>query len=83
MQDCGISIADTLENLQCCIEPLILKQHLVFCLCSQGVDTMETRQVSTRVPLTEIPFVMRAMGFYPSEQEVSDGLDLTHKQLHV
>ena len=31
---------------------------------------METRDVSTKIPLSEVPFVMRAMGFYPSEQEV-------------
>ena len=32
---------------------------------------METRDVSTKISLSEVPFVMRAMGFYPSEQEVS------------
>ncbi|XP_041456928.1 cilia- and flagella-associated protein 251-like isoform X2 [Lytechinus variegatus] len=42
---------------------------------SQGVDTMDTRQVSTVIPLSEIPFVMRAMGHYPSEQEVEDMLN--------
>ena len=31
---------------------------------------MEMRDVSTKIPLSEVPFVMRAMGFYPSEQEV-------------
>ena len=31
---------------------------------------MEKRDVSVRIPLSEVPFVMRAMGFYPSEQEV-------------
>ena len=31
---------------------------------------METRDVSTKISLSEVPFVMRAMGFYPSEQEV-------------
>ena len=44
----------------------------LFFTFSQGVDTMDTRQVSTMVPLSEIPFVMRAMGHYPSEQEVED-----------
>ena len=32
---------------------------------------METRDVSTKISLSEVPFVMRAMGFYPSEQEVN------------
>lgn len=31
---------------------------------------MDNREVSTKIPLSEVPFVMRAMGFYPSEQEV-------------
>ncbi|XP_033628136.1 cilia- and flagella-associated protein 251-like isoform X2 [Asterias rubens] len=39
---------------------------------SQGVDTTDSRQVSIKIPLTEIPFVMRAMGHYPSEQEIDD-----------
>ncbi len=33
---------------------------------------MATREVSTQIPLSEIPFVMRAMGHFPSEQEVED-----------
>ena len=37
---------------------------------SQGVDTTETRQVSTKVPLAQVPYIMRALGFYPTEQEV-------------
>ncbi|KFV53668.1 WD repeat-containing protein 66, partial [Gavia stellata] len=39
-------------------------------LRSHGIDTLETRQVSTHIPLEEIPSVMRAMGFYPSEEKV-------------
>uniref|UniRef100_A0A8C3F064 Cilia- and flagella-associated protein 251 n=1 Tax=Corvus moneduloides TaxID=1196302 RepID=A0A8C3F064_CORMO len=41
-------------------------------LCSQGIDTMEKRQVSTHIPLEEIPSVMRAIGFYPSEEEIEE-----------
>ncbi|OBS79111.1 hypothetical protein A6R68_18519 [Neotoma lepida] len=37
---------------------------------SQGIDTMETRQVSEYICLSELPFVMRAIGFYPSEEKV-------------
>lgn len=39
-------------------------------LRSQGIDTMETRQVSEHICLSELPFVMRAIGFYPSEEKV-------------
>ncbi|KAL4701221.1 hypothetical protein H8959_015225 [Pygathrix nigripes] len=38
-------------------------------LRSQGIDTMETRKVSEYICLSEIPFVMRAIGFYPSEEK--------------
>jgi len=39
---------------------------------SQGVDTSECRRTSSTIPLSEISFVARAMGFYPSEQEIED-----------
>nr|XP_034345193.1 cilia- and flagella-associated protein 251 [Arvicanthis niloticus] len=39
---------------------------------SQGIDTMETRQVSEHICLSEMPFVMRAIGFYPSEEKIED-----------
>ncbi|NXR49132.1 CF251 protein, partial [Hippolais icterina] len=41
-------------------------------LCRQGIDTLEERQVSTHIPLEEIPSVMRAIGFYPSEEEIEE-----------
>lgn len=37
---------------------------------SQGEDTMETRETSDFVDLDQIPNLMRALGFYPTEQEV-------------
>ncbi|KAG9487705.1 hypothetical protein GDO78_007480 [Eleutherodactylus coqui] len=44
-------------------------------LRNQGIDTMETRQVSTHIPLKEVPFIMRALGYYPTEQEVENMLN--------
>ncbi|XP_012586300.1 PREDICTED: WD repeat-containing protein 66 [Condylura cristata] len=41
-------------------------------LRSQGIDTMEARRVSARICLAELPFVMRAVGFYPSEEKIED-----------
>ncbi|KAM4616794.1 cilia- and flagella-associated protein 251 [Polymixia lowei] len=41
-------------------------------LHNQGIDSMEKRQVSTRIPLAEVPFVMRTLGFFPTEQELED-----------
>ena len=37
---------------------------------SQGRDVTSTREVSLTIPTEEIPYVMRAIGFYPSEKEV-------------
>ena len=36
---------------------------------------MMKRQVDTKITLSEVPYVMRAMGFYPSEQEVEEMLN--------
>lgn len=44
-------------------------------LHSHGIDMLETRQVSTYIPLEEIPSLMRAMGFYPSEEEIEEMLN--------
>ncbi|XP_063000378.1 cilia- and flagella-associated protein 251 [Elgaria multicarinata webbii] len=44
-------------------------------LCHQGIDTMEPRKVSTHIPLEQAPFVMRAMGFYPSEEQIENMLN--------
>uniref|UniRef100_H0Y0N5 Cilia- and flagella-associated protein 251 n=1 Tax=Otolemur garnettii TaxID=30611 RepID=H0Y0N5_OTOGA len=41
-------------------------------LRSQDIDTMETRKVSEHICLSELPFVMRAIGFYPSEEKIDD-----------
>jgi WD40 repeat protein len=42
---------------------------------SQGPCTVETRKTSTTIPLDQVPNVMRAIGYYPTEQEVSDMLN--------
>ncbi|KAF7661991.1 hypothetical protein LDENG_00248570 [Lucifuga dentata] len=38
----------------------------------QGIDSMKKRQMSTKIRLTEVPFLMRALGFFPTEQELED-----------
>lgn len=55
-----------------CLNPLQeLEDYFYYVqLRGHGIDSLETRQVSTHIPLEEIPSVMRAMGFYPSEEEV-------------
>ncbi|MBN3294386.1 CF251 protein, partial [Polypterus senegalus] len=50
-----------------------LEDYFYYCqIRCQGIDCMEPRQVSTTIPLSEVPFVMRALGFYPTEQEIED-----------
>ncbi|XP_042297325.1 cilia- and flagella-associated protein 251 [Sceloporus undulatus] len=44
-------------------------------LCHQGINTMVPRKVSTHIPLEQIPFVMRAMGFYPTEDQIENMLN--------
>jgi len=45
-------------------------------LRSQGINTTEEREVSRVVPLDQVPYIMRALGFYPSEQEVKQALHI-------
>ena len=40
------------------------------CVSSQGVDSTSVRAVSTTVPVEQVPDIMRAVGYYPSEEEV-------------
>jgi len=41
------------------------------CACSQGMEVMQMRNIVDRIPLSEVPFIMRALGYYPTEQEVN------------
>ncbi|KAJ3299999.1 Cilia- and flagella-associated protein 251, partial [Blyttiomyces sp. JEL0837] len=41
-------------------------------LRSQGEDAATTRQIHETVKLAEVPSIMQAMGFYPSEQEIEN-----------
>lgn len=37
-------------------------------LRTQGEDTTDERSTANVVPVTEVPNIMRALGFYPTEQ---------------
>ena len=53
-----------------------LIEYFYYCqLRAQGEDSMDERTVSGRIPIEEIPSLMRAVGFYPSEAQVSDMLN--------
>lgn len=46
-----------------------------------GEDTIEARQLSGAIPLEEIPAVMRAVGYYPSEEEIMNMInEIRYKQ---
>lgn len=50
-----------------------MEEYFYYCqLRNQDLNTMEKRLVSTRVPLSDIPFLMRVLSFYPTEQELED-----------
>ncbi|TNN20987.1 Cilia- and flagella-associated protein [Schistosoma japonicum] len=39
---------------------------------TQGIRCMDERKTSLTIPMTEIPSVMRAVGFYPTEMEIEN-----------
>ncbi|CAF0866926.1 unnamed protein product [Rotaria sordida] len=41
----------------------------------QDINRFDRREVTAKIPLNEIPFVMRALGYYPTEQEIEDMLN--------
>ncbi|KAA0717305.1 Cilia- and flagella-associated protein 251 [Triplophysa tibetana] len=50
-----------------------MEEYFYYCqLQNQDFNSMETRLVSTRIPLSDIPFLMRTLNFYPTEQELED-----------
>ncbi|XP_061758241.1 cilia- and flagella-associated protein 251 [Nerophis ophidion] len=42
---------------------------------NQGLESMDTRQLSANIPLTEVTSLVRALAFFPTEQEVEDMLN--------
>ena len=38
----------------------------------QGEDTMKPRRIGARVSLSEVPHILRGLGYYPTEREIED-----------
>eukprot|EP00049_Salpingoeca_infusionum_P019063 m.359995 g.359995 ORF g.359995 m.359995 type:complete len:1154 (-) comp18850_c0_seq1:514-3975(-) len=50
-----------------------LKDYFYFSqLRRQGLSSMGTREVNDRIPLSEIPDVLRAIGFFPTQHQIVD-----------
>ena len=50
-----------------------IKDYFYYCqIREDGEDNMEVRRLTGRIPLEEIPSLMRAIGFYPAEEEVAN-----------
>ena len=39
-------------------------------LRSEGYDVMDPRQIDVHVPLGQVPTIMRALGYYPTQRQV-------------
>ena len=62
-----------------------LVDYFYYCqLRHGGEDTMDTRKLTGMIPLEEIPALMRAVGYYPSEDEVVNMInEVRYKQFMV
>lgn len=62
-----------------------LVDYFYYCqLRHGGEDTMDTRKLTGMIPLEEIPALMRAVGYYPSEDEVVNMInEVRYKQFMI
>ena len=51
---------------------LLCEECISYPIYSQGEDASKDRKISETVPIQEVPFIMQAMGFYASAQEIED-----------
>jgi WD40 repeat protein len=50
-----------------------IKDYFYYCqLRTQGEGSMAKRAITGKIPVTEVPSLARAVGFYPSEEEVAN-----------
>lgn len=48
-----------------------LKEYFYYAqIRRQGLSSMVRREVSDRVPIAEVPDIMRAIGFFPTERQI-------------
>ncbi|XP_036955446.1 cilia- and flagella-associated protein 251 isoform X1 [Acanthopagrus latus] len=50
-----------------------MEDFFYYCLVrNQGTVSMKERQTSTKIPLSDVPSLMRALAHFPTEQEIED-----------
>lgn len=52
-----------------------LKEYFYYAqIRRQGLSSMARREVSDKIPLNEVPDIMRAIGFFPTKRQIEVGV---------
>ncbi len=58
-------------------------EYFYYCqLRTQSEESMEERNITGRIQIEEVPSLLRAVGYYPTEQEASDIINEVKSSAH-